>query len=91
MIKRLRIRLIAVTMLSLSLVLLVILGGVNLMSYRKTVSDADMILELLAANEGAFPQRMRMDDPLPRRERADSPMVEDGLLRKRGFSDETPY
>lgn len=91
MIKRLRIRLIAVTMLSLSLVLLVILGGVNLMSYRKTVSDADMILELLAANEGAFPQRMRMDDPLPRRERADSPMAEEGLLRKRGFSDETPY
>ena len=91
MIKRLRIRLIAVTMLSLSLVLLVILGGVNLMNYRKTVSDADMILELLAANEGAFPQRMRMDDPLPRRERADSPMTEEGLLRKRGFSDETPY
>ena len=91
MIKRLRIRLIAVTMLSLSLVLLVILGGVNLMSYRKTVSDTDMILELLAANEGAFPQRMRMDDPLPRRGRADSPMAEEGLLRKRGFSDETPY
>ena len=92
MIQRLRIRLIAVTMLSLSLVLLVILGGVNLMSYRKTVSDADMILELLSANEGAFPQRMRIDEAAPRRERAeDSPMPEDSLLRKRGFSDETPY
>lgn len=65
MIQRLRIRLIAVTMLSLSLVLLVILGGVNLMSYRKTVSDADMILELLSANEGAFPQRMRIDEAAP--------------------------
>ena len=91
MIQRLRIRLIAVTMLSLSLVLLVILGGVNLMSYRKTISDADMILELLADNEGAFPLRMRIDDTLPRKERAGSPLAEDSLLRKRGFSDETPY
>ena len=92
MIQRLRIRLIAVTMLSLSLVLLVILGGVNWMSYRKTISDADMILELLAANEGAFPPRMRISDALPRKERADdSPPDRDALLRKRGFSDETPY
>ena len=88
MMKRLRIRLIAVTMLSLSLVLLVILGGVNLMSYRKTISDADAILQLLADNAGAFPLRMRGDDPL---RRADEPAPDSGALRMRGLSDETPY
>ena len=35
-------------MLSLAIVLLVILGGVNLMSYHKVVSDADAILAVLA-------------------------------------------
>ena len=88
MMKRLRIRLIAVTMLSLSLVLLVILGGVNLMSYRKTISDADAVLQLLADNAGAFPLRMREDDSL---RRADEPAPDSSALRMRGLSDETPY
>lgn len=35
-------------MFSLAVVLLVILGGVNLMSYQKVVSDADTVLSLLA-------------------------------------------
>ena len=57
MIKQLRARLIAAAMLALSLVLLVIIGGINGMSYRKTLSDADAILSVLASNEGMFPQR----------------------------------
>ena len=48
MIRRLRHKLIAACMLSLAIVLLVILGGVNLMSYHKVVSDADAILAVLA-------------------------------------------
>lgn len=48
MIGRLRRRLIAACMVSLSIVLAVILGGVNLMSYSKVVSDADAVLTLLA-------------------------------------------
>ena len=58
MIRKLRIRLITASMLALTLVLLVILGGINAMSYRKTVSDADAILSVLATNQGTFPQRL---------------------------------
>ena len=43
MIQSLRKKFIGATMLSLLLVLLVILGAVNLVSYRKTVADADNI------------------------------------------------
>ena len=56
MIKKLRRKLIAACMVSLAIVLAVILGGVNLMSYQKVVSDADMVLALLASNAGTFPQ-----------------------------------
>ena len=55
MIQRLRVKFITASMLSLALVLLVILGGVNAMSYRKIVQDAGHILELLSENRGAFP------------------------------------
>ena len=57
---------------SLALVLLVILGGVNAMSYRKIVQDAGHILELLSENRGAFPKALppdgetgKPDRPLP--------------------------
>lgn len=56
MIKKLRRKLIAACMISLAVVLTVILGGVNVMSYYKVVSDADAILSLLDANGGAFPR-----------------------------------
>lgn len=55
MIRQLRIKLIAAAMVSLLLVLTVILGSVNFVSYRKMVTEADAILELLAENRGAFP------------------------------------
>ena len=44
MIQKLRVKFITASMLSLALVLLVILGGVNAMSYQKVVRDADRIL-----------------------------------------------
>ena len=50
MIQKLRVKFIIASMLSLALVLLVILGGVNAMSYQKIVRDADHILELLSEN-----------------------------------------
>lgn len=72
MIRRLRRKLILACMVSLALVLAVILGGVNLMSYHKMVTDADAILALLDANGGNFPQkhgaegtRPDGDPPLP--------------------------
>ena len=56
MIKKLRAKLILASMFSLALVLLIILGGVNLMSYQNVVSDADSVLTVLASNNGAFPR-----------------------------------
>lgn len=56
MIRRLRIKFILVSMASLVAVLLLILGGVNLLNYRKVVSDADSLLKLLMDNGGSFPE-----------------------------------
>ena len=55
MIQKLRVKFITASMLSLALVLLVILGGVNAMSYQKVVRDADRILALLSENPGRIP------------------------------------
>ena len=57
MIRSLRRKLIAASMFSLAVVLFLILGGVNLMSYHKVVTDADAILAVLGANDGGFPMR----------------------------------
>lgn len=56
MIRTLRTRLVAAAMASLGVVLTVILGLVLLSSYQNIVSDADRILNLLAENQGRFPQ-----------------------------------
>ena len=62
MIQKLRVKFITASMLSLALVLLVILGGVNAMSYQKVVRDADRILALLSESRGGFPQQTPPDD-----------------------------
>ena len=59
MIRKLRIKLVAVSMLSLFIVLGAIVAAANIVSWRGIVSGADMILDLLAENGGAFPERMR--------------------------------
>ena len=46
MIKKLRRKLIVACMISLTIVLTVILGGVNLMNYQKVITDADTVLTL---------------------------------------------
>ena len=56
MIKKLRIKLIATSMLSLFLVLFVIGGIVGIINHKKIVKDADRILEILEENEGTFPK-----------------------------------
>ena len=58
MIQTLRKKFILATMLSLLLVLLLILLPVNVVNYRKTVTEADRILTLLSENQGAFPQQL---------------------------------
>ena len=87
MIKKLRFKFIAVSMLSLTFVLVVILGSINWMSYRKTIGEADDILSVLAVNHGMFPQM----DAAPRKEMPQDISPKDGTLRKHNFSAETPY
>lgn len=55
MIKKLRIKLIAISMFSVILVLLVIMGCINLISYCHMINEADNVLDFLAENSGRFP------------------------------------
>ena len=56
MIRSLRIKLIAVSMLSLFLVLLAIIGTVNILNYLDILQDAEDTLTILAENQGRFPE-----------------------------------
>ena len=89
MIKKLRRKLIAACMISLAVVLTVILGGVNIMSYQKVIADADTVLALLGSNDGVFPKSHggpggRLDEGLP----LDG---ERAFFGEKGLSPETPY
>lgn len=87
MIQTLRKKFILATMLSLLLVLLLILLPVNVVNYRKTVTEADRILTLLSENQGAFPQQLF---PAPDRNRQNGRPGERSLGRKE-FSPEIPF
>lgn len=69
MIRRLRYRLVLVSMLSLIVVLGVIMGGLNAVNYQRIVRDSDGILALLGDNGGAFPsidEDYKWPEPAPR-------------------------
>lgn len=57
MIKKLRVKFIAVAMISVMVVLTIILGTINVLNYRGVVEDADNILQILADNGGKFPEQ----------------------------------
>lgn len=83
MIRKLRIKLILVSMLSLLLVLAVILGIVGVLNYRKIVSEADSVLAILQEYDGSFPTSdHKGDDPFPKEEHPKD---------SRRFSPELPY
>ena len=63
MIRRLRFRMITVSMLALAIVLTVIIGAANIMNYRQMVTEADEITDLLAENDGSFPDSGSFDRP----------------------------
>lgn len=90
MIGRLRRKLIVACMVSLTIVLAVILGGVNLMSYHKVVSDADAVLALLDANGGAFPKN-HGGQPTGAIPPDSAPPAKKAHFGQRGMSPETPY
>ena len=65
MIRKLRLKFVAAAMISLLAVLAIILGAVNVWSWRGVVRDADAVLELLQSNGGRFPVEMRPEGNLP--------------------------
>lgn len=62
MIKKLRIRFILLTVCSLSVVLILLIGSINVVNYLGIVEDADNILEVLAENGGMFPKKMELKE-----------------------------
>lgn len=59
MIRKLRIKFVLTSMISVLVVLIILLGGINLSNYIKVVSDSDKVLNLLASNGGMFPMDKR--------------------------------
>ena len=97
MIRKLRLKFIAISLLSVFLVLLVIMGTVNIMNYRRIVKDSESVLIVLAENHGEFPGRVL--DFFDNDSDSDSNTGKNNRQRKHGdlffsdqiFSPEMPY
>ncbi len=63
MIKKLRMKFIAVAIISVFAVLAVIISAINILNYRQVVYDSDKILAVLAENNGAFPKKQGGNSP----------------------------
>ncbi len=61
MIRKLKTRFIALSMTALAVLLILIVAGMNLISYHALVSEADETLSILAQNEGRFPEMNKND------------------------------
>lgn len=82
MIRKLRIKLIIASMVSLFTVLLIVMGTISLLDYRGVIEDADQILGILAENDGSFP-----DIPGA----GERPPENDPRKKERLLSPELPY
>lgn len=58
MIRKLRIKFIAISMISTIIVLFLILGSINLLNYREMSHNADTILDFLKENDGELPENL---------------------------------
>lgn len=83
MIRKLRHKMIFASMLSLLVVLAVIFSVAGVLNYRKIVTDANRVLDILVENDGKFPIEERPGNDLPF---DDKPRKFD-----RRFSAELPY
>lgn len=88
MIRRLRRRLIAASMLALFLVLAVIMGALNGLNYRRVTEQADATLAILVEGEGSFPRDFAVETPAPRPAHGDREPPRD---EPRRFSPELPF
>ena len=64
MISKIKQKFIALSMVSLTILLIVLISGMNIISYNDLVKDADFILDILSQNQGNFPE-FRDDKPAP--------------------------
>lgn len=55
MIKKLQLKFILLAMSALSIVLILIISGINMINYKKVVEKADEVLTILSENNGTFP------------------------------------
>ena len=83
MIQKLRRRFIAMSILALFLVLLVIMGTVNILNYRKIVQQADSTLQVLAQNQGTFP---KLEEPMGHGDPQGKPLSPELPYESRYFS-----
>lgn len=83
MIRKLRIKLILASMLSLLLVLGIIFCTVGILNYTKIVADADSVLTILQENDGSFPMGDHSQN--------NSAFLDDRPRGDHRFSPELPY
>ena len=97
MIGKLRRRFILVAMASVFAVLAVIMGTVNVMNYRKILTDTDHVMQILAENDGVFP-KVTPPDVKENESRVageisdtDKKAPEAGKQKEQNLTAETPY
>lgn len=71
MIKKLRMKLIIASMMSLLAVLLIIEGIAGALNYNRIVAETDQTLEILEENNGKFPDVPPPEKPSEKRKRAE--------------------
>lgn len=102
MIRKLRRKFTAAALVSMALVLLLILGTVNVVNYKNVVQEADGMLQMLADNNGTFPDQKpgqgKTDTAEPPKDQPEKATQEDGenvleneLGKFRRTSVETPF
>lgn len=62
MIRKLRVKLVMASMLALTIVLAVVVSGINLINYLGILRDADSVLALLKENNGRFSQERNREE-----------------------------
>lgn len=92
MIKTLQKRFIAISMLSIFMVLLLIIGSINVINYMDINRSLDMRLNILADNDGNFPRDFmrRNDDHIKDRPLPDDASAKGGISF-RGISEESAF
>ena len=90
MLKKLRRKFIAIAMLSVSIVLIAIVGTINIANYISTNQALDARLSLIADNGGIFPDMTPGDFGKKLEPKSDQPPAMNDL-QKHGISQESPF